>query len=353
MGGTVLMTRFSALGDVAMTVPVVYSACRCYPDRRFVMVTRKGMTGVFVNPPANLTLVGIDLAADYRGPAGMARFAARLMREYRPVVYVDLHNVLRTRLLGFFLWLRGVPAQHLEKPRRQRRALTRRRNKIKQPLMPQLERYADVFARAGLPVTEHFDGLYGGRDMADPQIFAAVTQPKAEGEVWIGIAPFAAHQGKIYPPQQMEQVVTMLQQRADEGLRLKVFLFGGGAGEVAALSRWEEKYPAATSLAGKRYGFAVELALLNHIDAMVSMDSGNMHLAAIAGAPVVSIWGATHTFCGFRAWHQADSGIVELSMDCRPCSVFGNKPCRRGDYACLRDIPPQLIYNKIAQTAQL
>ena len=61
---SVLLARFSAYGDVAMTVPVVYSACRCYPDVRFVLVTRPSMRAIFVNAPANLTVVGADVKQD-------------------------------------------------------------------------------------------------------------------------------------------------------------------------------------------------------------------------------------------------------------------------------------------------
>ena len=68
---TVLMCRFSALGDVAMTVPVIYSACRNYPDVQFVMVTRPSMTSLFVGAPANLAVVGADVNGVYSGVKGL------------------------------------------------------------------------------------------------------------------------------------------------------------------------------------------------------------------------------------------------------------------------------------------
>lgn len=344
---TVLLTRFSALGDVALTVPVVYSACRCYPDTHFVFVTRPMMTSIFVNPPANLSLVGVDLKNDYNGVGGLRRLVAALMDKYHPDIFVDLHNVLRTRVMSLFLRMNGVPAVRIVKPRRQRKQLTRRCNKVMLPLMPQLDRYREAFAAAGLPVTERFDGLYGGRDKAPEADFAAITAPRPQGECWIGIAPFAAHGGKIYPPELMEQVVTRLQADADSGRSLRVFLFGGGDHERKVLEEWAGKYPCATSLAGKRYGFKAELALFNHLDAVLTMDSANMHLAAIAGAPTLSIWGATHPYCGFKGWHQSDDDTIQLPIECRPCSVFGDKECYRGDHLCMQAIKPDLIYNRL------
>ncbi|MBD5234635.1 MAG: glycosyltransferase family 9 protein [Bacteroidales bacterium] len=348
---TVLVTRFSAFGDVAMVVPVLYSACRCYPHIKFVLLTRPQMTSIFVDAPANLEVRGVDVKEEYAGIKGLNRLVGELCESYRPQLLVDLHNVLRTRIIGLLLRLKGIPAVHLYKPRAQQRELTRRNNKVLLPVESQIERYGDTFARAGLPVTEHFSGLFGSRGAAPTEAFAAVTAPKPEGEIWLGIAPFAAHSGKIYPPELMEKVLAHIQADASAGRKVRVFLFGGGGEERTTLEAWESLYPVATSLAGKRYGFGVELALLNHIDGMVAMDSANMHLAALAGTPTVSVWGATHPYCGFLAWNQTEENTVQASLPCRPCSVFGNKPCYRGDMLCLKAIRPDTIYNALARVA--
>lgn len=344
---TILLARFSALGDVAMTVPVVYSACHCYPDVRFVFVTRPSMVSIFVNAPANLTVVGVDVKTEYAGVAGLRRLAAELRREYDPDAFGDLHNVLRTKVLGWFMRIAGIPVARIFKPRAKRRALTRPHDKVMLPLTSQRARYREVFYKLGLPLNERFDGLYGGTGASDPADFAAISAPKAAGEKWIGLAPFAAHAGKIYPPDKMERVLALLQADSDAGRPTRVFLFGGGDSETIILGEWAGKYGCATSLAGKKYGFKAELALINHLDCMVSMDSANMHLASIAGAPTVSVWGATHPYCGFKAWRQTDDDMVQLPMSCRPCSVFGDKACSRGDYLCLAAIRPEMIYDKI------
>ena len=133
------------------------------------------------------------------------------------------------------------------------------------------------------------------------------------------------------------------------GERLRIFLFGGGGNEQAVLERWAAKYSCVQSLAGKRYGFPAELALLNHLDVMLAMDSANMHLAAIAGAPTLSIWGATHPYCGFKGWRQRDDDTIQVPVPCRPCSVFGDKPCFRGDYICLTAIKPEVVYARMRE----
>lgn len=338
----VLLARFSAFGDVAMTIPVVYSACRCYPDVNFVMVTRPAMTGMFVGAPANLTVIGADVKTDYRGVRGISRLMRELHARYRFDAFVDLHDVLRTRLMGLIFRMHGIRVARLNKGRARKRALTRSNNKVMLPLISQRARYREAFFKVGLPLSEHFDGLFDGRGKADPVMFAAISVPKQPGEHWVGIAPFAAHAGKVYPPELMREVVGEVASHPST----RVFLLGGGSEESRVLDGWANEL-GVTSLAGKRYGFAAELALLNHMDVVVSMDSANMHLASIAGAPTVSVWGATHPYCGFKPWRQSDSDMVQLPMTCRPCSVFGNKPCHRGDYLCLRAIKPDVIIRKI------
>lgn len=335
---SVLIARFSALGDVAMTIPVVYSACYCYPEITFTMVTRSGMTSIFLNPPSNLNVVGIDFN-NYNGVGGMYRLFRQLRKEYNFQAFIDLHDVLRTKMLSFFCRLNRIPVATINKGRKGKRALTRRQNKVLLPLTSTRARYRQTFHSIGLPVESRFEGLFGQGVKGDPGLFAEITAPKAVGEAWVGIAPFAKHTGKIYPPAMMEQVVRHLSQLG----YVKIFLFGGGPDEESTLSSWAERYPDTISLAGKRYGFPAELALGSYLDVMITMDSANMHLASLVNTPVVSIWGATHPYCGFKGWRQKEDDIVQLPMTCRPCSVFGNKPCFRGDYHCLRGISPQLI----------
>lgn len=339
---SVLAVRFSALGDVAMTVPVLYSVCACYPGVRFTMATRKAMASIFINPPQNLTVVGVDLD-EYKGAGGLLRLFRRLRREHSFDAMVDLHDVLRTRVLRLLARLHGITTAVINKGRKGKRALTRRTDKELLPLISSRARYRQAFHAIGLPVENTFEGLYGaGGCLAPAEAFASVTPDKAPGEKWIGIAPFAQHKGKIYPPELMEEVVKEL--AADPAHR--IFLFGGGAAEQPVLAGWARKYPRVTSLADKRHGFAVELPLMSRLDVMISMDSANMHLASLVATPVVSVWGATHPYCGFKGWRQSEADIVQLPMTCRPCSVFGNKPCFRGDWQCLRGIPPQLIASR-------
>ena len=163
-------------------------------------------------------------------------------------------------------------------------------------------------------------------------------------EQWIGIAPFAAHQGKTYPPRLMQQVIEQLLDKYPKG---RIFLFGRGQQEDKFFTEWCAQYPRCVYTSRELDSLHQELILMSHLDAMISMDSSNMHLASLTGIPVVSVWGATHPYAGFMGWGQTTDNAIQIPLDCRPCSIFGNKPCLRGDYACLQNIAPESIVEKV------
>lgn len=338
----ILCIRFSALGDVALAIPAVYDACRSNPDANFVFLTRRHPARLFINAPANLTVEGVDLN-EYKGIAGLRRLARELKGRYAIDTVVDLHDVIRSHVISAFLRLGGARTARIDKGRKEKRRLTRRHNKAVIPLQAVTGRYADTFRRAGLAAEPRFSSVYGGKKAPEGD-FKAVSQPKEPGWSWIAVAPFARHKGKIYPLHLMERVVAALAGRE----RTRVFLMGAGEEERAVLEAWAKKYPATVNVADISPGLPAEMALISHCDVMVSMDSANMHIASLAGTPVVSVWGATHPFTGFMGFGQSADNAVQLDMVCRPCSVFGDKPCMRGDYHCLEGILPQMIVDKVA-----
>lgn len=337
----ILVIRLSAIGDVAMTVPVVQSFAVKYPQHQITVLSRPRMSSLFAGLPSNVSFMGIDLQNEYKGMAGLLKLCRMLEKEGYDCI-ADLHDVLRTKFIRGYFTLKRYKCAHIDKGRSEKKALVREKNKEFRQLKSSFQRYADVFGRLGMPVEISFNSIYG-EGKGDISAFMAITGEKG-CDKWIGIAPFATHAGKIYPPEEMEKVVGILSGRGD----VKIFLFGGGKREVDILSAWEGKYPGTVCVAGK-LKMDSELALMSRLDVMVSMDSGNMHLASLTATPVISIWGATHPFAGFMGWKQEESNAVQLELPCRPCSVYGNKPCHRGDYACLQ-ISPETITEKILNT---
>lgn len=340
----VLVVRFSAMGDVAMAIGPLYDACRSNPGVRFVFLTKAPTARLLLEPPENLTVVGADMKSEYSGTRGMLRLLRRLRRDYRFTEMADLHDVLRTRLADLFCRFHGIRVSRIRKGRREKARMVGDRSATPEPIASTVSRYRRVFEGLGLKMSGESARFFAGG--ADPSSFAEITPPKTDGERWIGIAPFAAHRAKIYPPEKMREVVRRLVD-VEENPAVRVFLFGGGEEERRILGGWAAELPRVTNVAERRYGFAVEMALMSRLDAMVAMDSGNMHLAALAGVPTVTVWGATHPSMGFTPQGFDPSLALQAPMECRPCSVFGNRPCRSGDYRCLDSIGPDEILSRI------
>ena len=319
-----------------MTIPLLYSLAEAYPDKQFILVSRERFGRFLVNAPANLLFEGVNLD-DYKGLAGLYRLKKRLMK-YRPDAIADLHDVLRTKILRFYLALSGVRCASQQKGRAEKRALVRPGGEKRQ-LKSTFERYREVFVELGLDFTPDFVSLYGtGR--GDLAMLGDVVPAKGDDK-WVGIAPFARHGGKIYPAERLEKVVALLSAQPS----LKLFCFGNGKEEEAVVNAWCAKYPNVFSFIGKS-DFSGELALISNLDLMLSMDSANMHIASLVNTPVVSVWGATSPLAGFLGWRQQSDDCVQLPLECRPCSVFGDKPCRSGGYRCMQ-IEPQMVVDKI------
>lgn len=336
----ILVVRFSAIGDVAMTVPVISSLATQYPQHEIVVLSQQFLQPLFERMPANVSFWGVKLS-DCKGPSGMNRLYEQL-RQMKFDYVADLHDVLRSKYLRLRFMLSGTPVKRIRKGRAGKRKLVRRYFKKLAPQRTSFERYVDVFSGLGLPVSPHFNSIYGKEKGPLNDKIKHVAGAKEEGVKWIGIAPFAKHKGKIYPLDQQEQVIAHFAERPE----YKVFLFGGGKKEVEVFNEWTRKYPNLISLAGQ-LNLSEELALISNLDVMLSMDSANMHFASMVNTPVVSVWGATHPYAGFMGWQQPLSNAVQTELNCRPCSVFGQKECWRGDYECLQKILPEEIIRKI------
>lgn len=337
---TTLITRFSAVGDIAMTIPLLYSLARTYPNDKFIFVSRERFGQFFIDKPENLHFIGVNLDK-YKGLTGLYKLYRKL-NEHKPHFVADLHDVLRTKILrSYFLMLSGAKVANIVKGRSEKQKLTRNKNKVQVQLKSTFERYRDVFTRLGFPFTPSFTSLFNG-GKGDISEFGNIIPQKGENR-WVGVAPFAAHKGKIYPTEKMEQVIALLSNEPD----VEIFCFGNGPKEEAVVNDWCSKYPRVHSFLG-RTNFNGELRLISHLDTMVCMDSANMHMASLAGTPAVSVWGATSPLAGFLGWNQKSENCVELPLPCRPCSIFGNKPCLYGDFRCM-NIAPEAIAQKVLE----
>lgn len=334
----ILVIRFSAMGDVALTVPVIKAVLDQNPELHITFVSRPEFAGFFSGTP-RLTYFKADLNLQYSGFGGIIKLFKTLKGSSSYHALADLHDNLRTKFLRRFFGLSGLNYAYIDKGRADKKLLTRFPGKILKPLKLTSERYADVFRKLGIQVTLNRQLIKQPRQLTDE--IRAVTGEK--NEAWIGIAPFAKHKGKIYPLERTEEVIKLL-----SGKNVRLFLFGGSPLEEQICLQWQQTYPGVISLVNQ-LTMEQELTVISQLDVMMSMDSAGMHLASLEGIPVVSVWGATHHYAGFLGYGQSESNIVADDIACRPCSIYGNKPCFRKDYACLYNIYPDAIVNALSK----
>ena len=299
------------MGDVAMTVPVVAAFLQANPRCKVSILTKKQFTPLFHHLP-ELSVIGVDFKTDYKGLYGLFKLAKRI-KDLRVDAVADMHNVLRTKILRFLL--PNVSFCSVDKGRSEKKQLIK--GAEFKPLKTGVERYADVFRAMGFELSlrkPHFPQPL-------PLSKALKTHLKGCKKPYIGIAPFAAYTSKMYPIQQMKEVISALSKN------YSILLFGGGSYETKIIESIARQYPGVKSVAGN-YTMQVELALMSHLKVMLAMDSGNAHMAAMMGVNVITLWGVTHPYAGFTPFNQPSENCL-LSDRHKypkiPTSIYGNK----------------------------
>ena len=329
----ILVIRLSAMGDVALTLPVIRAVASV--ENEIVVITRPIFAAFFDNIH-NVSCFPVDTDGKYRGLAGIHKLYWDLKKNYQIKFVIDLHAVIRSFILTLLFRTASIRVFTIKKGRAQKRALVKK--KIMKQLPHTIERYSTVLKRAGLapadPVIPAFSLSDDEKKMAN-KILSDIEHEREQQ--FIGIAPFSKHQTKSWGEDKIYRLLDLLSTKGDF-----VFLLFGGREDIEGLKRISSRIGSTHIVAGS-YTLRIELALISKLKFMISMDSSNMHLASLAGVKTDSIWGGTHPYAGFNAYGQDPDlsiGISPSAIDCRPCTVYGRGACIRGDikFKCLEDV---------------
>lgn len=326
------------MGDVAMTVPVILGVCKKYPTVKITVLTKPFMAPIFSDIP-NVSVFNADVKGKHKGVLGLWRLYQELLN-LRIDIVADLHHVLRSTILKQFFKLKSIPFVQLDKGRQEKKNLVSPRKLKFKPLKTTFKRYSEVFEKLGYPISfEEMDVL--SQKLIPKQ--CALFIDKGE-QILIGIAPFAAFKGKMYPLELMMEVVNQL----NNTNKYKIILFGGGQKEIDILNAWERQFENVFNAAGK-FSFSEELSLISNVNLMLAMDSGNAHLAAMFGVPTITLWGVTHPYAGFSPYNQPESNCLLSDRDeypLIPTSIYGNK-YPDGYDKVMQTIKPDTVIKKI------
>ncbi|MCG2610350.1 glycosyltransferase family 9 protein [Flavobacterium sp. SM15] len=334
----IAVIRLSAMGDVAMTVPVLRALVLQYPEVKLTVVSRPFFQPFFRDIP-NVNFFAVDVKQRHKGFVGLLRLFNDL-RKLNIDAVADLHNVLRSHVVRNLFTLSGKATATTDKGRAAKKALTRAENKVLEPVKPMVERHADTFKALGLPINLAHP-KFPAKTVLTPEV---ITVTGLKDQKWIGIAPFAQYQSKVYPLDLLQEVIDQLAL----DLENKLLLFGGGAKEIQLLNQLKKNHVNVEVVAGK-LNLNQELDLISNLDVMLSMDSGNAHIAAMLGVKVITLWGATHPYAGFVPFNQPMENCIIADRDkypLLPTSVYGNKEVP-GYEDAMRTISPQTVINTI------
>ncbi len=325
------------MGDVAMIVPVIRALAQTYPDLKITILSRPFFEPLFEGI-SNVDFLEADVYGKHKG-FGLLKLANEA-KDLGIDSVADLHNVIRSKIITHYLQWKGLKTATIDKGRAEKKALVSSKNKKFQQLKTTHQRYAEVFKKLGFPIDLH-NPVFSQKKRLAPKLNALLG---VELKKIIGIAPFAAFKSKMYPLELMRKIIADL----DASDKYRIFLFGGGKKEEEQLKKLAAPFGNVSSIAGK-FIFEEELALISNLDLMLSMDSGNGHLAALFGVPVITLWGVTHPYAGFVPFNQPE--MHQIVSDRKkypliPTSIYGNK-FPKGYENAMETIAPETILEKI------
>jgi ADP-heptose:LPS heptosyltransferase len=328
------------MGDVAMTVPVLRAFVLQYPEVKITVVSRPFFKPFF-NAIPNVSFFGVDVNNRHKGFLGLIKLFLDLKKLNIDAV-ADLHNVIRSKAISKLFVLFGKKVAASNKGRADKKALTRAENKIFKPLKTMFNVHCDTFKELGFDIILN-NPTFPNKAILSEKIISIIGN---KNEKWVGIAPFAQYESKVYPLDLMQETINDLSKNHD----YKIFLFGGGNKEIEVLDSLSKGNKSVINIAGK-ITFQEELDLISNLDIMLSMDSGNAHIAAMLGVKVITLWGATHPFAGFSPFNQPLENALVSDREkypLLPTSVYGNKIVS-GYEDVMRTILPETIVNKIQE----
>lgn len=313
-----LIIRLSALGDVAMTLPLVIDYATKHPEKEIYYLTQTFFGQLLKDAPSNLHTITLN-HKEYQGWKGIRKLT-NIAKQLQPDEVVDMHNVSHSWKIDLAMALRGKRVLMLKKNRRERKLILQH----KKVATPFTQRYKDLL------------------ESLDHTQLSFVPQQASNPTNKIGIAPFARYSNKAYPLNKIETLVQLLLEQTND----EIHLFGSRGAEQELLEKIAQKDERIISHAGK-HKLNEELSWMSQMRVMVTMDSANMHLASMVGTHVVSIWGSTTPACGFLGWNQDIQDAIIANIPCQPCTIAGSNHCKMGDFRCLNSIDPQTIVNTI------
>jgi ADP-heptose:LPS heptosyltransferase len=318
----ILIIRFSSIGDIVLTTPVVRSLKAALPEAEVHFLTKAAYRDILRHNPY---LDQLHLWQDK--PGGLIRQLRRLRFDH----VIDLHKNLRSLRVKLSLMR---PASSFDKYNREKLRMVRSPSPL--PSIPHIvKRYGESLEMLGVSLDE------GGLDFfLTPELEDWSLQELEEAKMTkpLAVVLGATHKTKRWLP---EYFVSLLNQ-----LRQPVLLIGGkdSASEAETIVS-QLKIPFFNAVG--RYNLLQSAALMKRAHTVIAHDTGFMHIAAAFGQRVISLWGNTVPELGMTPYQTPHEILEVKGLSCRPCSKLGFEECPQGHFRCMRDLKPEMVWERI------
>jgi len=330
----ILILRLSSIGDILLSSSFIRQVRTAYPDAQVDFVIKEQFHDlVRYNPHLN----NIYLVKPDQGRAGLKELRAGLIRKNYSCIF-DLHNNFRTRYLTA-----SLTADYKNKIRK---------DKFKRALLVyfKINNYKEVTA-----IPERYLKVSGSNNIVDDglglEIFwndqheSAVSKLAAEkdlGKDYTALAPAASFFTKSWPAESYQELIKKICTHSSN----KIVLLGGPQDKeyLDGLVLSDQ----VVNLAGLT-GILESAVVLSRAKAVVSNDSGLMHLAAAVKTPVLAIFGSTVKELGFFPYRAESTVIENNEIKCRPCSHVGRRECPKKHFKCMTEILPETVFSRLRE----
>lgn len=310
----ILILRFSSIGDIVLTTPVMRCIKNSHPDAHITYVTKKSFAGILLSNPNVDRVISLD--------GNWTEIKGSLLKEDFDHI-IDLHNNLRSKRLA-----RGLTGQYKAFPKRNIEKWLFVNLKINR--MPK-QHIVDRYLEAAEALNLVNDGM--GLDYYIP---SDTELPELPSFPFVVLAIGGQHATKRMPDSKLAELIAQIE--------YPVVLIGGKE-EMATADLLQDQYPEQITF---NYCGQISLnqsaLLLTKSRGMLTHDTGMMHIAAALQIPILSVWGNTVPDFGMTPYYSAnpENTSRELSrsfevegLSCRPCSKIGHDKCPKGHFNCM------------------
>ncbi len=326
----ILIIRLSSIGDILLTTPFIRQARKKYPDAQIDYIIKTEFRELLEDNPHIDNLIDYDLIT---GRDGLKKLKKKIIQEKYNIIF-DLHNNLRSNYIK-----RGSKSRINE---------TIVKNKITQFLYVnfKLNRYNKItpipqrYLNVGIPagVVDDEDGLeMYWKNQIEKELYEIWQQNKLnQGMEYFSVAPGAGLFTKTWPIEFFDKLVEKIIFK----YKSPVVILGSDSEKTlaATLCKREKVIDLTGKLSLKQTASAISKSM-----ALISNDSGLMHMATAVNVPVLAIFGSTTQELGFFPYRSKNIVVENENLNCRPCSHIGKKKCPKKHFKCMMDLSPDFV----------